>query len=78
MTGRDEEFDLIRALTRLSANSDFHQFVSYLDDLQTEHDVALRAMEGLHLHRNQGRSQLLAEMREFIKQAPLLAQQYQQ
>ncbi|MBY6093853.1 hypothetical protein [Ferrimonas balearica] len=67
----------IAALNRLGRDSDFAVLVELLEMAQTLTDEQLRTLEGVPLHRAQGRSQEISELLEIIRLAPSLFQRNQ-
>jgi hypothetical protein len=52
------------------SGDDFQTFIAWLDSSLAEQDVRNRTLEGVQLHRGQGRSQLLDELVQLLKAAP--------
>lgn len=61
--------EIKRALHSLKDNAQFKIFTEFLQEALTDQDIANRRGDPPALSRGQGRSQLLAEILEFIEHA---------
>lgn len=52
------------------SGDDYQILIGFLERSLGDQDVRNRSLDGFHLHRGQGRSQLLAELLQMLKEAP--------